>query len=227
MINILKESFHFFSANIIPIALLTLWIEVPFMLIINIDLLGQTSEAVKSSISIVEFCVLFLVTPFSIGAHTELYHQIINGQPFQPKRCFSISFNFFLPVVYASVFYFLFLIVGIGFFIIPGIFIGSRLCFFPFLIIFENVSPVQALKKSFSITEKYFWDIALPLTLVNVVIFFPWLKISTYLKTPGIENYAILIIAEFFFAVLGWINIIVPFRVYSKYRMENQGLDSM
>lgn len=171
-----------------------------------------------SWIQFIKIVFIFIVTPFSLGAQSEFYSQIINGLPFNLKKCLYTSKRSFFPMFFAS-FYFLTLFFGgLLLFILPGIIIGSRLSFFPFFIIFEKYSPISALKKSYFATKNIVFEIALPLILFNTMVIIPWFVILSSTQNPGISKYVIAVTTELGFSILGWINLIVPFRAYAIYR---------
>ena len=69
--------------------------------------------------------------------------------------------------------YFLYTIavtIGFLFFIIPGIFLATRLHFFDFLIIDKRMGPIEALKASYIMTKGYGWKIFLLVFIVSPLI---------------------------------------------------------
>jgi hypothetical protein len=58
-------------------------------------------------------------------------------------------------MIIGSFLFFLMFLSGIVLFIVPGIIIGARLSCFPFFIMFEELEPIEALRKSFNVTKGY------------------------------------------------------------------------
>ncbi len=218
MITILVDAFQFLRANLFAITVLTIWIEFPFILIIKMDLLNNIPDPMNSWIQLIKIIFIFIVTPFSVGAQSEFYSQIINGSSFNLRRCVQRSKESFFSMFFASFYFLILFIGGLILLVLPGIIIGSRLSFFPFFIVFEKYDPISAFKKSFSVTKGIVLEIALPLIFFNAMIIIPWFVIFSSFQNPGINNYAAAVLTEFVLAILGWINLIVPFRAYTIYR---------
>jgi hypothetical protein len=218
LITILVDAFLFLRANLFAITILTIWIEFPFILIIKMDLLDNISDPMNSWIQLIKIVFILIVTPFSIGAQSEFDSQIINGASLNLRKCLQRSKESFFSMFFASFSFLILLIGGLVLFVLPGIIIGSRLSFFPFFIVFEKHDPISAFKKSYSVTKDIVLEIALPLIFFNAMIIIPWFVILSSFQNPGISNYAVAVLTEFVFAILGWINLIVPFRAYAIYR---------
>ena len=150
MIKIIEETIRFFKSNFYAISLLTLIIEFPFIIIRNIEVIGGIPDIFNAWITLVIIGYVFVVIPFSIGAQTHLYYQIINGFEQNLSECILVSKKNISSLVIASFFFFILLFGGLALLIIPGIIIGVRLSFFPFLVLFESYKPLPALKESFT-----------------------------------------------------------------------------
>ncbi len=73
---------------------------------------------------------------------------------FKSFKNYKITLNFFL----ASILCMITIIAGLIVFILPGIYLAVRLQFYKFLVIEnENMSPIDALKESYKMTEGHFW----------------------------------------------------------------------
>ncbi len=64
-------------------------------------------------------------------------------------------------------------LIGIGLIllIIPGVYIGIRLIFFPYFLVDKKVGPIEAIKQSFAITKGEVWSL-LGMILVSIVMSF-------------------------------------------------------
>ncbi len=219
-IKILKECFEFLKVNFTAIFVLTLWIEFPFIVITNLELLGVRSGFISFWILVVAFGFTFVVTPLSIGSQTILYSHILNGSQLDLKGCIAKAKNKLPQLVPAHFFFVFSVLTGLLLLIIPGLFLCVRLSFFPFLIIFDNYDPVAALKKSYEITQKFFWEIAIPMCIFNFLILVPWFVFTSLFQDPGIIKYLTQVLGQCLMAVLGWVNLIIPFRAYSIYKKD-------
>lgn len=222
MIKIIEETIHFFKSNFYAISLLTLIIEFPFIIIRYIEVLGRIPDIIALWIAIIVIVYFFVVVPFSIGAQTHLYYQIINGIEQNLSECLSVSKKNLSSLVIASFFFFILLFGGLVLFIIPGIIIGVRLSFFPFLVLFESYKPLPALRESFMATKAYVWNMMIPIIILNLLILVPDLILSMLLNDKGVLIFFLYIFLDSIFAILGWLPLIVAFRFYCLYRKNGE-----
>ncbi len=221
MNTILDDTFRFFKENIVAITFLTLSIEFPFIFFANIDIVGEMPGIIDLWIFIVIFVFAFIVTPFSTGAQTSLYSRIINSGDNNLRECVSDSKDHILSLAIAFLCFFLLISLGLLLFIFPGVYIGARLSFFPFFIIYEGYKPYPALLKSYHATRDYWGKIAAPILIINFFIIVAQLILSMIFDKSGVLSFLAWIAIESFFAVVGWLSLIVAFRFYCIYKNEN------
>ncbi|MBW2590549.1 MAG: hypothetical protein JRD71_07500 [Deltaproteobacteria bacterium] len=150
-----KEIFDFFKENIIPISILILKIELPFIIIDNLDIIAEIPFIIKIFTTIVGLAFVFIVMPFSTGAQITLCSQIVNGPELNLNKCMSESRSHLIDLIIGSLISFVLITGGLVLFIIPGIILGVRLSFFPFFIMYEDYKPLRSLKESFKVTKEY------------------------------------------------------------------------
>jgi hypothetical protein len=217
--SVIKDTVKFFKANFIDISLLTLKVELPFILIKNLNLIGQIPEILDLWASFVALAYFLVVIPFSFGAQAILYSQIIHGSELNYKECLAASRKQIYHMVIASFLFLLMLLSGLVLFIVPGIIIGARLSYFPFFIVFEELRPIVALEKSFNATKGYGWKIASPILffylISNSLLFF-----SHIISDKGFLSFLSWVVLEFALSVFVWLILIVAFRFYCHYKNE-------
>ena len=81
--------------------------------------------------------------------------------------CYRLFFKYFFGLIL----YVIIVILGLALFIIPGIILAIRLCFFNYLIIDKKIKPIQALKQSFNLTRKNAWDLFSFFFIVFLLLF--------------------------------------------------------
>ena len=139
MFILIKDIIDFFKKNFIPISILTLEIELPFIVIFSFgNYMGNSAISAWSGFVIIAFVIVVL--PFSTGAQTSLYSMIIKGARIDLKYCLYESKRNLSDLIACSFIYLFLTILGLILFILPGFIIGARLSFFPFLVIYEAIS---------------------------------------------------------------------------------------
>lgn len=218
MFRLLNDTITFFRKNIFPISILTLFIEFPYILIINFRYFTELPPIISSWLSVIVLAAIFLIYPLSTGAQISLYFQIIHDSNLDLKKCISESRKNLTNLVVGTFIYFIITILGLFAFIIPGIIIGARLSFYCFLIVYDNYPAVDALKESYRITEGYTWQIANPFLLIGIPIAAASVLIQEFLISVGLYNIVFGTILDSILAILGWLNLILIFRFYCLYK---------
>lgn len=119
------------------------------------------------------------------------------------KRLFSCFGR--TPIMFvALLIYVLTLMIGLVLLIVPGVYAGLRLRFFPFFIVDKNAGIVESLRKSYAATQGSIWQLfallaawitlAAPfnLTPFGMIILFPALELSyafVYRRLVGVESF--------------------------------------
>ena len=217
MFILIKDIIDFFKKNFIPISILTLEIELPFIVIFSFgNYMGNSEISAWSGFVTIAFVIV--VFPFSTGAQTSLYSMIIKGARIDLKNCLYESKRYLSDLIACSFIYLFLTILGLILFILPGFIIGARLSFFPFLVIYEGYKPIQALKESYKITKKYTWQIVNSLLLITVIISVPDIALGQLFKGEGVRLFFLWIIFDSAFAIFGWLNLILVFRFYCMHK---------
>ncbi len=119
---------------------------------------------------------LLLLYPIDYGS-AFVFLKAVRGDKFEVKDIFSPFENIerYLNVILAEILKSA--IIGIGMFllIVPGIIFACKLAFVKFLVLDRNMSPVEAVKESWNMTEGYAVDIfligliAIPLAIAGMI----------------------------------------------------------
>jgi hypothetical protein len=107
---------------------------------------------------------------FSMFTFVRVGLRLIKGESFVAKDIFNFDWHLLGLYALGSLLFTLAYLAGFVLLIIPGIFLAIRLGLFGFIIIDEHKKPVDALKKSFAMTEGHFWKLlgfALILGIIN------------------------------------------------------------
>jgi hypothetical protein len=225
LIELFKDIFRFFKKNIWAIAVLTLTIEFPFILIQNIHYFRSTSSEFSSNVSTIFFLVTLVIYPLSTGAQISLYSMILQAAKIDLKECISNSFKNLLNLIFASLIYLSFTFLGLLAFVIPGIIIGVRLSFYGFFIVLDGLKPLDALKKSAQVTKEYTWLMVGSLFIIGALLILPLFLIQLMLNRFGLYNLFSATLVDSVFAIMGWLSLILVFRFYCLYKdkTEKQG----
>ncbi len=225
MLELLKDVFQFFKKNIWPITILTLAIEFPYILIQNIHYFSNTSTEFSNNAGLILLLVTLIIYPLSTGAQISLYARIIQGTRIDLKKCVSRSSKHLFNLMAGSLIYIFFTFLGLLAFVVPGIIIAVRLSFYCFFIVLDDLTPIDALKKSAQVTKGYTWQIANALIIVGFLLVSSLLLTQMFLNQIGLYNLYAATVVDSLFSILGWLSLIIVFRFYCLYQ-ENAGAES-
>ena len=201
-----------------PISILTLAIEFPYILIQNIHYFSNTSSEFSNMVGLILLMATLIIYPLSTGAQISLYAVIIQGSKIDLKKCISRSRKHLLNLIIGSLIYIFFTFMGLLFFIVPGIIIAVRLSFYCFFIVLDDLKPVDALKKSALVTKEYTWRLANSLIIVGFLLIASLLSIQLFLNQIGLYNLYLGTLVDSLFSILGWLSLILVFRFYCLYK---------
>ncbi len=114
--------------------------------IINLFLID--SAILESLIDLLFLVLSFLFYFGMFGLILDLY----DGKDISLKNILDYS-DLFLRLAIASIFYYILVLLGLLFFVIPGIYLMIRLSFFMYLIIDKDCGALESLSKSYEITK--------------------------------------------------------------------------
>jgi hypothetical protein len=214
--KILLQIFDFFKANLKEIAVIVAITELPLILIDNFFIkYGQTN---------LNFLILIfgiIIIAVSNAAMTILFSGILNKEPMDIKKIISKSLSYLPKMITAVLLYGLLIILGVFFFILPGLIIGARLSLYNYYIIYENMEPIDALKQSFNVTKGATFEVTTIFVVIFLIATLPYILFANYLNILNIFNPFILIITDYVFSVIGSLVLVLTFRLYCMVKEEN------
>ena len=98
-----------------------------------------------------------------------------------------------------------------------------RLSFYCFFIVLDDLTPLDALKKSAQVTKGYTWQIANVLIVVGFLLIGSLFLIQMFLNQIGQYNLYLATVVDSLFSILGWLSLIVVFRFYCLYQEKASG----
>ena len=150
--------------------------------------------------------------PFYIGGLFILISEIVNGEE-TPK---------FLPILYkaamiwwpftlVTILAVLIVTVGLILFIFPGIYLGLRLFFVQFNVVFKGLSPFEAISVTYKSTKSCYWilfKIMLPVILFVIALSY----IASFLEAD--VSGKIIYVSDMLFGIIFMYISVLQFRLY-------------
>ena len=100
---------------------------------------------------------IIVLGPISYGVNW-IFLKAARNEPFKTYDMFMAFQNIWNAVI-ANVLVSIIIVIGIVLLIVPGIIFACRLAFVPFLVMDQKLEPIEAIKKSWEMTQGYGWTI--------------------------------------------------------------------
>ena len=101
----------------------------------------------------------FLFLPVIEYGENYLFLKAMRGEEANLITLFDGFKNQYLNIILARLIVVALVIIGLGMLIIPGIIIGCRLVFVPFLVMDKNMEPMKAVEKSWQMSKGHGWKV--------------------------------------------------------------------
>jgi len=209
LIKIYREIFNFFFNNLKAILLITAIVELPLTIINN-----TINTQAQSSIFFLLIALHISLTAISNGAFTILFKSIIDNSEINIKDCINSSLKFLPRMASGLIIYGLCIMSGLFFLVIPGIILGARLSLYNYFIIYENMTPIDALKQSFMATTGYTTEITSLFIIMLFIVTAPYLLVTKFIMAAKLSFPGLLIVSDFVFSVIGSLMMVFTFRIY-------------
>lgn len=216
MNKILLQIFDFFKANLREIAVIVAITELPLIVIDNLFIKYE-----QNNINFLIVILGIIIIAVSNAAMTVLFSSILNKEPFDLKKILSAGLSYLPKMITAVLLYGLLIILGVFFFILPGLIIGARLSLYNYYIIYENMEPVDALKESFNATKGATFEVTTIFVVIFLIATLPYVLFANYLNMLNIFNPFVLMLTDYVFSVIGTLVLVLTFRLYCMVKEEN------
>lgn len=214
MLQRLRETLYFFKSNLAAIAVLVLAIHLPLealhALFQNVLITEDASPAMKAFPPL----LAVFVAPVSSAALILLLQRLLVKKDWSVAALVGAGINLWGRLMATSIMAGVLIVVGLLAFVVPGVYLFSRLAFVEFAVVLEGRDPVAAIKRSFKLTRGREFEILLPLAaLLAGIGGLQWLIMEAIafmgLTAPVVKSAATLL-----FTVLGSLFMILLFRLY-------------
>ena len=182
MTQTLKESLFFFKRNIAKLLLYIISVSLLLILLIKLLMPLFIKELTPENIEQFAQIVNLIIKPVYTGGFIALLYSLAHGTEKSIVNCFIAGVLRWPQMLLANIITSLMIFAGLMMFIIPGIWLFSRLFLVPYLVMLDNQSPFNAIISSYKMTEAYSFkilnDVAiLFLILIGLVVVFSILQI--------------------------------------------------
>ena len=154
--QLLKQSWYFFTHNIIGIALIVVPVAAAMQFVlqmVGIPIIREDNQQIQTDQLAIFYGVQLLLMPLMQGALICFIHANVRSQHIAVLTCFSIAFSRWPRLLLTYMLYFCAVVVGLFMFILPGMLFFVRLAFAEFKVTLEGQQPLDALKQSWHATE--------------------------------------------------------------------------
>ena len=186
MTNTFKEAFYFFRNNLIK--LLTYTFSIGILVVLLAQLLiplffgGMPAEEVtRETIEPFAQVMNLLIKPIYTGGLIVLIYSLAMGQGKGILNCLLAGIIRWPYMLIANVMTSLLIFVGLLLFLLPGIWLFTRLFLVPYLVMLKKQTPFEALINSYQYTKGYSFTILNDIVFL-VVIFFLGVLLLNFLQ---------------------------------------------
>ncbi|PWQ95197.1 hypothetical protein [Leucothrix arctica] len=213
----LLDTWNFFKNHAHTLFLIVLPIVIPLQIALAMIFSDPpTSPAGAETVSPEQFAYIFkrifvefLFAPVYRIAVIVYLSSVIDGNPLSRMSCWKLGLKYWVPYLALSLIVGFIVSTGMMFLILPGIFFAVRLAFAEFDLLFNNSSPLKAMKTSFAQTAPHFGVILRGYLIIFSVLFMPYYLLS------GLVPHAVASVLSILFSVTLYIVMTVfAYRVY-------------
>ncbi len=207
----LNDSWRFYTSYLVSLSII---VFIPTLPVDIVTLLDNTIVLVDFDTTWYFYTLHAMLIPLYLSALIIFMASRVDGNFPSFKAVYTKAFQFWLPML--VIYLITFILIGIGFMalIIPGMIVMARTSYAQFYCVLENISPMDAIKKSWSETKENQWVILIGLAVMQLTVEVPdWLA-SKVLTAIG-ANYAFIhVVTSVLYGILFSLPIIFAFRMY-------------
>lgn len=156
-LHVLRDSWYFFSHNLLAITRLCL----PLIVLEGLLLQQVSSQVAGDSASLWRILAGLLFYPLYTGALILFIESRSQGQTPRSRDLLAISLRLWPGFAVLAGLSILAIMLGASLFILPGLWLMVKLAFAEYLLVLRGLGPLRALHESFELTSGYFWPILL------------------------------------------------------------------
>jgi hypothetical protein len=220
---IISDALQFFLNHLFQIAALCLpWLLTAALVEYGIMIIGQNAEK-STPLLLVAFAFDLLVYPVYMGALIRLMARRAQREQPTNKQLTEAAIKSWQPLFLVHIIISGLKAMGFMLFIVPGVYISVRLAFAEFYLVLEGLKPMEAIQKSFLVTQPYSGLILLLLVMFMIPIALLAIFLVSMLdalKMDLIFNVLIGVVVSFLTLVVD----VVIFRVYMSARQEDSDI---
>ncbi|HEX5843745.1 MAG TPA: YciC family protein [Pseudomonas sp.] len=156
-LHVLRDSWYFFSHNLLAITRLCL----PLIVLEGLLLQQVSSQVAGDSAGLWRILAGLLFYPLYTGALILFIESRSQGQTPRSRDLLAISLRLWPGFAVLAGLSILAVMLGASLFILPGLWLMVKLAFAEYLLVLRGLGPLRALHESFELTSGYFWPILL------------------------------------------------------------------
>lgn len=156
-LHVLRDSWYFFSHNLLAITRLCL----PLIVLEGLLLQQVSSQVAGDSAGLWRILAGLLFYPLYTGALILFIESRSQGQTPRSRDLLAISLRLWPGFAVLAGLSILAIMLGASLFILPGLWLMVKLAFAEYLLVLRGLGPLRALHESFELTSGYFWPILL------------------------------------------------------------------
>jgi len=201
MSQILSDVFFFYKKNLASILAYIIPVS---MVITSLSLFIASSFPTQDNLEYVKILVAvnFLLNPIYLAGLIFLLSSLSHNKSISLSQCLGLGIYKWFSLFTVSVLYGVLTGLGLFLFIVPGIWIFIRLILAPFLVVLNEISPVDAISESFRLTEKDFWNIGGTTILIFSTIILFQQSIISLLPESNLVTILVSVIGDILWSIL-------------------------
>ena len=210
----LGETFSFFRAYARDIASFLLYATFPVIIIENFLSYYAAVYDFSPQIKTLPILIHFMYQPIYTGGLIFMVSRLVSGESWSVKESLFVGLGCWLNLLVVNVISSAMIVLGLFAFIVPGLFIFSRLSLAEFSVVLESRSPIDALTYSSKITRQFTWQIIGSVVLLSALLIGVKILINIIIATFSLKHLFVFMVSELIIIIL-WSNLtILLFRYY-------------
>ena len=218
----LIDTWYFFKNHIVAISMIVLPIVIPVEILSTIYRQNYTGEEFVLAEQLPPMLLGFVVYPIYTAGIVFYLNSVIVGKGMDARSAWLLGVKFWFPYVLLSIMMGVAIILGVFFFILPGIFLAIRFAFSEFDLLLNRTSPADAMKNSWSLTKDYMWVILGGYAIITLILFVPYYLVTKLFDAPNTYSPVLDTTANIIYSVLEVSYMIFAFRIYDYARQQHR-----